>query len=54
MFVYKRNEHPVDVEFLLDYGPYQRWVGIFAYPMFAIIVGFNVKRHCATFLLTGT
>jgi len=50
MLVYERDENPVDVEFLLHYRPYQGGVGIFAYPMFAIIVGLNVKRHRATSL----
>ena len=54
MLVYERYEHPVDVEFLLHYGPYQGGVGIFTYSMFAIIVCFNIKGHRATSLLTET
>jgi hypothetical protein len=50
MLIYERDENPVDVEFLLHYRSYQGGVGIFAYSMFAIIVGFNVKRHRATSL----
>ncbi len=47
MLVYERNEHPVYVKLLLHYRPYQGWVGIFAYSVFAVIVGFNVKGHRA-------
>jgi hypothetical protein len=45
MLIYERDKNPIYVEFLLHYRPYQGRVGIFAYPMFAIIVGFNIKRH---------
>ena len=48
MLVYERDEHPVYVEFLLHYSPYQGRIGIFAYSVFAVIVGFDVKRHRAT------
>ncbi len=48
MLVYERDEHPVYVEFLLHNSPYQGGVGIFAYAVFAVIVGFNVKGHRAT------
>jgi hypothetical protein len=53
MLIYEGNENPVYVELLLDNGPYQGGVGIFAYSMFAIIVGFNVKGHRAPPLPAG-
>jgi len=55
MLIYEGNKHPVYVKLLLHYGPYQGWVGIFAYSVFAIIVGFNVKGHRAisAFMLTS-
>jgi hypothetical protein len=45
MLVDERDEDPFDIELLLHHGPDQGGVGIFAYSMFAIIVGFDVKRH---------
>jgi hypothetical protein len=48
MLVYERDEHPVYIEFLLHYSPYLGRVGIFAYSVFAVIVGFNVKGHRTT------
>jgi hypothetical protein len=29
----------------LNHCPYQGWIGIFAYSVLAIVVGFNVKGH---------
>jgi len=52
MLIYEGNKHPVYVKLLLHYGPYQGWVGIFAYSVFAIIVGLNVKGHRTTSQLT--